>query len=112
MTAAVIDSRDYITAKRRAETEIFLPEDGEVLPDAGCGEFEVIAELAHGRLAVASQVVKDQLSGRLHGRASKTVAIPVAAFMYSVRQQAGEFTGRRACGPSSLRAREPSSSIP
>ena len=31
MTAAVIDSRDFINAKRRAETEIFLPEGERIL---------------------------------------------------------------------------------
>ena len=31
MTAAVIDSRDFINAKRRAETEVFLPEGERIL---------------------------------------------------------------------------------
>jgi hypothetical protein len=30
MTAAVVDSRDYISAKRRAETEVFLPKGTRV----------------------------------------------------------------------------------
>ncbi len=35
MTAAVIDSRDFINAKRRAETEIFLPEGPRILVAGG-----------------------------------------------------------------------------
>ncbi|WP_137390351.1 DUF2493 domain-containing protein [Rhodoligotrophos defluvii] len=35
LTAAVIDSRDFINAKRRAETEIFLPEGPRILVTGG-----------------------------------------------------------------------------
>ncbi|ANT50018.1 hypothetical protein [Mesorhizobium amorphae] len=30
LTAAVIDSRDFLTAKRRAETEIMMPEGTKI----------------------------------------------------------------------------------
>src|SRR3546814_19929983 len=35
LTAAVIDSRDFINAQRRAETEIFLPEGPRILVTGG-----------------------------------------------------------------------------
>ena len=46
--------------------EAFALEDSEVLADAGGGELEVGAEIAHGAFALFAQVVQDLLSRGLH----------------------------------------------
>ena len=41
-------------------------EDGEVLADAGGGEAEVLAQLLDGGVVVATEIVENVLTGRLH----------------------------------------------
>lgn len=67
LTAAVIESRDYINAKRRSETEIFLPEGPRILFTGG------IDYQDHERIWTALDIVKAKHSDMvlLHGGAPR-----------------------------------------
>src|SRR3546814_9875999 len=67
LTAAVIDSRDFINAKRRAETEIFLPEGPRILVTGGVDYQD------HHRIWAALDKVKAKHPGMvlLHGGAPR-----------------------------------------
>lgn len=67
LTAAVIDSRDFINAKRRAETEIFLPEGERILFTGGVDYQD------HVRIWAALDKVKAKHPGMvlLHGGAPR-----------------------------------------
>src|SRR3546814_6149614 len=67
LTAAVIDSRDFINAKRRAETEIFLHEGPRILVTGGVDYQD------HHRIWAALDKVKAKHPGMvlLHGRSEE-----------------------------------------
>ena len=67
LTAAVIDSRDFIAAKRRAETEVHLPPGPKVAFAGGIGCNDVYAQIAPFRNDIAfhaPHATRDQIVGQ------------------------------------------------